>query len=162
MDSTSTPSGIKPVTTGTRDWNSGSSDDKSWATRNSSHAPADSMVCLAASHAPISLSLRMICNFEYRLGGSWTSIVSSSIVQPWASRYSSVIGDVLFQIGGLRYWVLPSGDVYLLRLIVGMVIPYLLITVHPVGILFAPYSSASANGFVNVPEDATHVTQSVV
>jgi len=43
-----------------------------------------------------------------------------------------------------------------------MVVPYLLTTVQPVGILFAPYSSASANGFVNVPEDATPLTQFVV
>jgi len=40
-----------------------------------------------------------------------------------------------------------------------MVIPYLLITVQPVGILFESYSSASANGFVNVPEDATLLIQ---
>jgi hypothetical protein len=43
-----------------------------------------------------------------------------------------------------------------------MVIPYLLMTVQPVGILFAPYSTASANGFVNVPEDAMLVTQFMV
>jgi hypothetical protein len=40
-----------------------------------------------------------------------------------------------------------------------MVIPYLLTTVQPVGILLVPYSSVSANGFVNVPEDATLPTQ---
>jgi hypothetical protein len=43
-----------------------------------------------------------------------------------------------------------------------MVIPYLLMTVQPVGILLVPYSSASANGFVNVPDDATLATQSSV
>ena len=35
----------------------------------------------------------------------------------------------------------------------------LLTTVQPAGILCIPYVSASANGFVNVPEDATLVTQ---
>ncbi len=40
-----------------------------------------------------------------------------------------------------------------------MVIPYLLITVQPVGILSVPYSSANAKGLVNVPEDATDETQ---
>jgi len=43
-----------------------------------------------------------------------------------------------------------------------MATPYLLITVQPVGILLVPYSSANADGFVNVPEDATDVTQFVV
>jgi len=43
-----------------------------------------------------------------------------------------------------------------------MVIPYLLMTVHPVGILLVPYSSANAAGFVNVPEDETDETQFVV
>jgi len=43
-----------------------------------------------------------------------------------------------------------------------MVTPYLLITVQPVGILLTPYSSANADGFVNVPEDATDKTQFVV
>jgi len=43
-----------------------------------------------------------------------------------------------------------------------MVTPYLLTTVQPVGILLAPYSSASDDGFVNVPEDATDETQSIV
>jgi len=43
-----------------------------------------------------------------------------------------------------------------------MVIPYLLTTVQPVGILFVPYTSANAAGFVNVPEDVTLRTQPVV
>jgi hypothetical protein len=43
-----------------------------------------------------------------------------------------------------------------------MVIPYLLTTVQPVGILLTPYSFANAAGFVNVPEDATLTTHSKV
>jgi hypothetical protein len=43
-----------------------------------------------------------------------------------------------------------------------MVIPYLLMTVQPVGILLVPYPAANAAGFVNVPDDATLVTQSEV
>jgi len=43
-----------------------------------------------------------------------------------------------------------------------MVIPYLSMTVQPVGILLYPYSTANAAGFVNVPDDATLITQAKV